>query len=189
MSGRRAGDAQRRRVDWFPDWPGFVRRVEREIISQQPRSTGAQTPVGFLAEGVVSALAAGRGLDGRAFAAVRPATALIATTDRAIYHALANRKFADRPEMRSDFGDWVADLPAWIQDLATLVLLRPEGAGGPQTLVFARPLGGETYAALFVRLDQVDRKGAQPAMANWVRTVEFETRQTLSDLIRLRGEW
>ncbi len=182
-------DAQRRSVDWFADWRGFVHRVVSEIDDGLPRPTGAATPIGFLSANAALSLAAGRGLDGRRFAPTPPRTALLATTDRAIYHGLRDAKWADRRALRQTMIEALVDLPSWSRAEGAVTLWREASPGVLPTLAIARPIGGGRYAVMLIRLDLREGRAAQPAAANWVRSVEIETRDTLRDFVRIAGDW
>jgi hypothetical protein len=176
-------DAQQRNVQWFADWPGFVDRVGEEIARGATRPQGASTPLGLLPSNVVDTLALGRGLDGRAFAAVAPQSALVATTDRAVYHALRDAKFVDRPQLREVFADALRSAPEWVAS-ADAVLWDPAN----QVLLFARRDEAGRYMTLVTRIDRREKRAREPAVAAWVRTIETYSAEVLRRYVRVAGE-
>lgn len=175
-------DAQRRRVDWFADWPGFVEKVNNEIKAGAARPQGAATPLGILPSQVVDALASGRGLNGRVFAAVSPQTALVATTDRAIYHALRGKKFVDRPELRDVFAAALADAPTWIASADAVLWDAAEGV-----LLFARRRADGNYMTMIARVGFREGRAREPVTATWVRTIELDSADVLRRYVVLDG--
>lgn len=163
-------DAQRRRADWFADWPGFIGTVRGEIAAGAARPQGAATPLGFIPEQVLGILASGRALNGRAFAPVTPRTALMATTDRAVYHSLRDAKFTDRPELRDVFTAALENAPAWVASADAVLWNAADGV-----LMFARRADDGHYMTLVARVDLRERRAREPAMATWLRTVEMYT--------------
>lgn len=175
-------DAQRRNTEWFSDWPGFVRQVQTEIADGAARPQGAATPLGFLPSTVLDALASGRGLDGRAFAAVSPQTALVATTDRAVYHSLRDAKFADRPQLRDAFAQALTQAPEWIASADAVVW-----DSANRVLLFARRNDDGSYMAMVARIDLREGRAREPATAAWVRTFESYSRDALRQYALLAG--
>ena len=167
-------DAQGRRADWFPDWSTFVRSV-----ADTGRTTGAASPVGFLPDGILDALA--RPVERKhVVAGMNPQSALVAMADRQVGHALRHNTAADR----ASIVDALADLPAWLADPATRVWRQVS----PDRVVFGRPLNDGRMLAVYVRL------GAQPVRpgrgmrveSNWVATAEIRAPEEMADYVPLR---
>lgn len=177
-------DAQARRVDWFRDWAGFVQQMAIDTAANMARPRGAATPIGFLAGDLVDRLASGAAVDGRTFAPRAPATALLATTDRAIVHALRSDKWAGRAAERADLVAVLEQLPEWLAS-APLVLL--DTSQKTQALLFASPRGGGQFDVVVMRLDQLEKRAQQPAEAAWLRTVERRSAQSFRGMRVLRG--
>lgn len=175
-------DAQSRRVEWFGDWPAFVDTVRSEIAAGAARPQGAATPLGFIPSGAVGVLATGRALNGRTFAPVLPQTALIATTDRAVYHALRDAKFDDRPQLRELFAEAMRTAPEWVAR-ADAVLWDPELSA----LLFARKAADGRYLTLVARVDMLEQRSKQPITAAWVRTLEIYGSQALARFSLVSG--
>ncbi len=175
-------DAQNRRVEWFGDWPAFVDTVRSEIAAGAARPQGAATPLGFIPSGAVGVLATGRALNGRTFAPVLPQTALIATTDRAVYHALRDAKFDDRPQLRELFAEAMRTAPEWVAR-ADAVLWDPELSA----LLFARKAADGRYLTLVARVDMLEQRSKQPITAAWVRTLEIYGSQALARFSLVSG--
>lgn len=175
-------DAQRRRVDWFADWPAFVGSVRSQIAAGAARPQGAATPLGFIPDQVLGILASGRALNGRAFTPVTPRTALVATTDRAVYHALRDAKFDDRPQLRKPFADAMRAAPEWVAR-ADAVLWDPELSA----LLFARKAADGRYLTLVARIDMLEQRSKQPITAAWVRTLEIYESQALARFSLISG--
>lgn len=178
------GDAQSRRVDWFADWPGLVDRIDQEIGAGLARPQGLASPVGFLPTRVVEALNAGVGVDGNAFAPVRPTTALISATDRVLYHALRDAKHAGREAGREALVAAAKDMPEWVSD-SQLVFWNSANPA----LLFAKPVKGtDDFLVLVVRPDYLEPRTREPVRASWVRSIERYSRATLkSHYIQLTG--
>lgn len=178
------GDALSRRVDWFADWPGLVHRVEIELLARAARPTGVASPIGFLPPRVMEALRAGAGLDGRTFTPVQPSTALVAATDRVLYHALRDTKHAFDADVREALGDAARDMPEWIAD-ATHVLWNAQNPA----LLFARPVkGSDDFLVLVVRPDYLESRTREPVRASWVRSIQRYSRTALKNhYIQLTG--
>jgi len=176
-------DAQRRQVQWLPDWPGFVNRVAAEVAGGATRPRGAATPLGFVPPAVVDVLASGRGLDGKVFAPVKLRTALVAATDRRVYHSLRDAKFADRPELREVFVEAMRAAPAWMAAADAIVWSERDRA-----LLIARRRPAGDYLTMIVRVDYQERRTREPAMAVWLRTVELYKESALRQYVRVAGE-
>lgn len=175
-------DAQSRRVEWFGDWPAFVDTVRSEIAAGAARPQGAATPLGFIPSGAVGVLATGRALNGRTFAPVLPQTALIATTDRAVYHALRDAKFDDRPQLRELFAEAMRTAPEWVAR-ADAVLWDPKLSA----LLFARKAADGRYLTLVARVDMLEQRSKQPITAAWVRTLDIYGSQALAQFSLISG--
>lgn len=178
-------DAQARSVQWLSDWPGFVREVSGRIEANAATPRGLANPLGFLPDEVVVALKAGRGASGRAFDPVRLDTALLAVTDRAVYHALRDQKLLDRPELREVFVAALADAPRQITQ-ARAVLWDPHARHA--ALLFASPATAGGYLVFVVRPNLLERRAADPIAANWVRTIELRSLADLQRFILVKGE-
>lgn len=98
--GKTLADAQVRRVDWFRDWAGFIQQMAIDTAANAARTQGKATPIGFLANDLVDRLQVGTATNDRTFKPVTPSTALLATTDRVIAHALRSDKWIGRESQR-----------------------------------------------------------------------------------------
>ena len=179
-------DAQRRDVDWFGDWPGFVGKVRAEIAAGAVRPQGTATPLGFLPAPTLDVLASGRALNGRTFAPVAPHSTLIAATDRLVYHALRDAKFRTRPALRAEVAEMLERLPSSFGG-ADAVLWDPYSNPNHPLLWFAHRRPAGDYIVVGVRPDYREPRANEPATAAWVRTVEERTATELRALPLVAG--
>lgn len=179
-------DAQRRSVNWFADWPGLVERVDAQMLAGAPRAIGMSSPIGFLPALVASALAAGQSLNDRAFVAAPAQTALVAATDRALFHSLRDDKFTARPGLRTQVLEVLRELPEWVAK-SDAVLWDPFSNPAHPVLWFARRQATGNYLAVAVRPDYRERRADQPLRAAWVRTVEEKSPEELLALPLILG--
>jgi len=175
-------DAQRRSVNWFADWPRFVDKVHTEIAAGAARAQGAATPLGFIPESILGVLVSGQALNGRKFVPVNPRTALVATTDRAVYHALRDAKFTDRPQLRERFVQALHEAPDWVAAADAVLWNAADGV-----LMFARRGADGRYMTLIARVDLRERRTREPVVAAWVRTVEVHTAAALRQHALIAG--
>ncbi|PJK10941.1 hypothetical protein CO608_00210 [Lysobacteraceae bacterium NML08-0793] len=176
-------DAQKRQVDWFKDFPGFIDRAVSEIAEGKPRSVGAVTPVAFMPNQVWEQLAAGETIGGYKFQPKR-VTPLIASSDRALYHAMrGGQKWEGREEALQLVIAEARNLPVWANHPDTLWFLNKS----PFQLVLARKLDDTRYMTVPISLDEIDHKAKKRVKSNWLHTFEVETPNNMKHLKLLYG--
>jgi hypothetical protein len=168
-------DAARRPVPFSQDWPTVVDRV---IATGH---TGLRvSPVAFLRDDVLTAAAATIRRRNSTAAGLRPASALIAMTDRQMAHALRGHAGADRAAV----GAALRELPQWLMAADTMVWRQVS----PDRLVFGRPLPDGRLVLAYVRIGSVPVRPVPGAkvQSNWVVTVEVRRPEEIADHVRLR---
>ena len=169
-------DAQRRQVDWMADWPGFVADA-----ASSHHSVGAATPVGFISDDVLQALAAPVERRHTTTPGLQPVSALLAMTDRQLVHAMREAKGEELPLILLT----LQELQSWIYTPSTRVYRQ----ASPDNLVYARPLDDGRFVAVYVRIDtQPARMPPDGRIAsNWVITAAVRTPEQMADYALLKG--
>jgi hypothetical protein len=176
-------DAQQRQIEWFVDWPGFVRQLAQDTAQGVARTRGTATPIGFVASDLVERLGSGRSLNDRLFTPIVLETALIAAMDRTLAHALRREKWAGRMDVRAALVVVLENLPQWIARAPLVVL---DISRGDAVLLFATPVPGGQYDVVVCRADQFERRAEQPARAVWLVTVERRPAESFTGMRVLR---
>lgn len=167
-------DAQRRRVDWFADWPAFVRNV-----ADTGHTKGAASPASLIPVDILDALAAPV-VRKVSVPGINPKSALLAIADRQLAHALGHNTPADRDLLVRA----LAELPIWIGANTT----RAWRQVSPDRLVFGRPLDDGRIVAVYVRIGVIPVRPGKGAKveSNWIVTAEMRTPEELADYVPLR---
>ncbi len=175
-------DAQRRRVDWFADYPSKVDDVAESLnFGRAPRTDASfRSPIGFFPTRLTDAIERGVDSKGRSLVHDRsgkpmgelPRSVLLAIKDERIAHALRDKKVEDRPGLRDVLRAGLRSLPEWLGAEGTRVLWQKS----PQSLVFARPMGNGGFMTAVFATDP------RAPGALWLRTMEVESDASLRGL-------
>ncbi|QHS11275.1 hypothetical protein [Sinimarinibacterium sp. NLF-5-8] len=171
-------NAQRRSVNWFS--AGFAARVDqakREIDAGQARPEGAVSPVTFLSGSTLARIGQDvRSPNGRqVWPGFDPSTALLAISDRQIYHAIRDAKSA-----RETVAEALRDLPAWVASPKTRTFRDEE------SLQFAHEIAEGVFLVAVVRVNSLPTRTKDPAKASWVITMKVIGATQLGKLRELK---